>query len=255
MGKAVEEYLRKFRSEDARGDKVGMGRKRKKKNSVQRLGGGERSMRQREHDVVGEMRLYLRGWTYGEVAEAMNREIEGNGLGYRLSADNVKADIERELGRKVRLLREEGGMDNLIAKEAEKLDLLEKAAWDDYLKSREKKRTVKTADGGEVVETVRDSVGNPKFLDVLLRISERRGKLLGYDSPLQVDVRARQGGAVRGYDFSGIPEDRLLEMADMLQGVRKEVTAEGTVVAGNATADIADIADIAEKEVENGGNE
>lgn len=240
MGKAVEDYLRKYRDEVKRGRSVGMGRKRKKVTSVQRLGEGERSMRQRELDVVNEMRYYLRGWTYGEVAEAMNREIAENGLGYKLSAGNVRADIERELGRKVRLMREEGGLDNLIAKEAEKLDLLERAAWDDYMKSREKKRTVRTADGGEVVETVRDSVGNPKFLDVLLRISERRGKLLGYDSPLQVDVTARQGGATRGYDFSGIPEERLLEMADMLQGVRKELPAEGSVVCDAVEVDAKD---------------
>lgn len=242
MGKAVEEYLRKYRSDVKETETIGMGRKRRKKNSVQRLGGGERSMRQREVDIISEMRYYLRGWSYKEVAEGVNADNKVLGVKYELSADNVRRDIEFELGRKVRLLRQEGGMDNLIAKEASKLDLLEKAAWDDYMKSREKKRTVKTADGGEVTETVRDSVGNPKFLDVLLRISERRGKLLGYDSPVQVDVTARQGGATRGYDFSGIPEDKLLEMADMLQGVRKEIPAEGQVVEGG----------LEEKEDENG---
>lgn len=250
MGKAVEEYLRKFRIEERDEEKVGMGRKRKKKRSVQRLGGGDRNMRQRESDMVNEMRYYLMGWTYGEVAEKVNGENAVVGCQYKLTADNVRNDIEKELGRKVRLLRQEGGMDRLITKEAEKLDLLEKAAWDDYMKSREKKRTVKTADGGEVTETVRDSVGNPKFLDVLLRISERRGKLLGYDSPLQVDVTARQGGATRGYDFSKIPEKRLLEMADLLQGAKVEVKAEGYVVEDSgksAEEGRADIADIAEK--------
>ena len=90
---------------------------------------------------------------------------------------------------------------------------------------------MKTVDG-QVSETVRDSVGNPKFLDVLLRIMERRAKLLGVDSPVQVDITARQGGASRSYDFSGIPEEQLSRMADALLGARREVSAEGVVVGG-----------------------
>ena len=120
-------------------------------------------------------------------------------------------------------------MDALVAKECEKLDLLEKEAWFDYLKSREKRVTTRNTDG-QITETVRDSVGNPKYLDVLLRIMERRAKLLGVDSPVQVDVTARQGGAARGYDFSNIPEEQLAQMADALFDARREIPASGAVV-------------------------
>ena len=235
MGKAVEEYLRKYRKESSEGESVGMGRRRRKRGSLQRVTSGGRSMRQRESDEVGEMRRYLQGWTYGEIADEVNRGAEANGLEYRVSADVVRRDIEVILGKKVRLLRQEGGMDALVAKECEKLDLLEKEAWFDYLKSREKRVTVRNTDG-QVTETVRDSVGNPKYLDVLLRIMERRAKLLGVDSPVQVDVTARQGGASRGYDFSSIPEEQLARMADALFDARREIPASGAVVekeAGN----------------------
>ena len=226
---AVEEYLRKYRREEkVEEESVGMGKKRKKKR-VQKIGGVVRTQRQFEYDKMIELRRYLQGWTYGEIAEEVNVEAEKNGLEYRVSADRVKQDVTGVLEKRARLLRSEGGIENMVAKEAAKLDLLEKEAWWDYMESRKKKVTVRNSDG-VVTETVRDSVGNPKFLDVLLRISERRGKLLGVDSPLQVDIRARQGGDSRGYDFTGIPEEELRAMAETMMNARREIPATGVML-------------------------
>lgn len=228
---AVEEYLRKYRREERSEESVGMGGKKggRKKKRVQKIGGVVRTQRQFEYDKMIELRRYLQGWTYAEIADEVNMEAEKNGLEYRLSADRVKSDVTGVLAQRARLLRSEGGLENMVAKEAAKLDLLEKEAWFDYMESRKKKVTVKDANG-EMVTTTRDSVGNPKFLDVLLRISERRGKLLGVDSPLQVDIRARQGGDSRGYDFSGIPEDELAAMAEKMMNARREIPTTGVVV-------------------------
>lgn len=230
MGKAVERYMQKYRGEVRERERVGMG-KRRKSRGVQKLAVGERTRRQQEYDGVVELRRYLQGWSYREIADEVNRLALENGLEYRVSPERVRCDIQRVLDGEVRKMRESGMVDTLVAKESAKLDLLEKEAWFDYLKSREKRVTVKTVDG-QVSETVRDSVGNPKFLDVLLRIMERRAKLLGVDSPVQVDITARQGGASRSYDFSGIPEEQLSRMADALLGARREVPAEGVVVDG-----------------------
>lgn len=228
---AVEEYLRKYRREERSEESVGMGGKKggRKKKRVQRVGGVVRTQRQWEYDKMLELRRYLQGWSYAEIADEVNAEAERNGLEYRLTVDRVKSDVTGVLAQRARLLRSEGGLENMVAKEAAKLDLLEKEAWFDYMESRKKKVTVKDADG-ETVTTTRDSVGNPKFLDVLLRISERRGKLLGVDSPLQVDIRARQGGDSRGYDFTGIPEDELRAMAEKMMSARREIPTTGVVV-------------------------
>ena len=234
MGKAVERYMQKYRGEVKERERVGMGKKRRR-SGVQKLAVGERTRRQQEYDGVVELRRYLQGWSYREIADEVNRLAEGNGLEYRVSPERVRCDIQKVLDGEVRRMRESGMVDTLVAKESAKLDLMEKEAWFDYFKSREKRVTTKKA-GGEVSETVRDSVGNPKFLAVLLQIMERRAKLLGVDSPVQVDITARQGGASRSYDFSGIPEEQLSQMADALLGARREMPAEGVVVDGGEKA-------------------
>lgn len=234
MGKAVERYMQKYRGEVKERERVGMCRKRRK-SGVQKLAVGERTRRQQEYDGVVEMRRYLQGWSYKEIADEVNRLAEGNGLEYRVSPERVRCDIQKVLDGEVRRMRESGMVDTLVAKESAKLDLMEKEAWFDYFKSRERRVTTKTVDGA-VSETVRDSVGNPKFLAVLLQIMERRAKLLGVDSPVQVDIMARQGGASRSYDFSGIPEEQLSRMADALLGARREMPAEGVVVDGGENA-------------------
>jgi hypothetical protein len=64
------------------------------------------------------------------------------------------------------------------------------------------------------------SAGNPKFMDILLNVQQRRAKLLGYDSAVKVDLSAsidRATDEKPKYNVADIPKDLLFNLVDQMQ--------------------------------------
>ena len=64
------------------------------------------------------------------------------------------------------------------------------------------------------------SAGNPRFLDLLLNIQQRRAKMLGFDAPVKIEIpgyNATTDDDKPKYDVKAIPDDMLFALADKLQ--------------------------------------
>jgi hypothetical protein len=138
------------------------------------------------------MRLKAAGKTLDEIMA----EVPG----YRSRAA-VSQDISRALQQRV---RDEGeAADELRALELERLDALYKAAWEVLERphltvSHGKVVKLTRPDGTEM--TLRDDAPTLQAIDRLLRIAERRAKLLGLDSPVKLETRGVLTFVVEGVD-------------------------------------------------------
>ncbi|HUU02182.1 MAG TPA: hypothetical protein VM425_12125 [Myxococcota bacterium] len=92
-----------------------------------------------------------------------------------------------------------------VAEPAEELRILELARLDSYLAALQKKI----------------GTGEPRAIEVALRVSTRRAKLLGLDAPTQMRVEA--SAADRGVDLSGLSTEDLLALEAILK--RAEASA------------------------------
>lgn len=193
----------------------------------------KRTTEQRETDVVFCSDLFLKGYTYREISKMLNEANAKAGRNYTISAQSVYKDMERCLIEWKRQRMQ--NIDDYVTQELRKLDRLEVTLWTAWEESRtgkrrEKNRTSakprkvlteeeKTADWYGYDETQTEtSAGNPRFLDLLLDVQQRRAKLLGYDAPVKVDiVPGRKDDDTEKYNFDGIPDELLFSIVDKLQ--------------------------------------
>jgi hypothetical protein len=142
--------------------------------------------------------LYLRGYDYVEIAERLNKTRQ-----YQLSPANIANDISKihERWQKSYL----SDYDKLKARELARIDTLERAYWQAWEKSKEKKeklRTLKIDDSmadkrgtkrptfsrlkAEKEEENRD--GDPKFLEGIQWCIQQRCKIMGFNAPQRIAV-------------------------------------------------------------------
>ena len=78
---------------------------------------------------------------------------------------------------------------------------------------------------------IEDKNGDPRYLDLLLKVQERRAKLLGYNAPMKVNVYNEQpkdeNPAETKYDINALPIDMVVEMAYKLQDAEFDKRKEG----------------------------
>ena len=213
------------------------------------LGYNKRSEEQRIYDVRFCADLFLRGYSYREIADALNRDLSARGVGYTISFQMVYYDLQQCLI-EWKLERLET-IDEYVTQELRKLDKMEQQAWEAWevsktgkLRTKEKTnrgRPIKTdaTDGdpeyyGYDETTVETSAGNPRFLDLLLNIQQRRAKMLGFDAPIKVEIPGIEksiNGDAPQYDVSAIPEDLLFAVADKLQTAeyKKQLAEKGVI--------------------------
>lgn len=95
-------------------------------------------------------------------------------------------------------------IDDYVTQELRKLDKMEVELWEAWERSktgklREKNRhnakPRKVLEDGDNPEyygyeetTTETSAGNPRFLDLLLNVQQRRAKMLGFDAPIKVEI-------------------------------------------------------------------
>lgn len=202
-------------------------RKRKKP-----LGYIKRSEEQRIYDIRFCADLFLRGYSYREISEALNKDLSERGMGYTLTFQMVYYDLQQCL---IEWKRERlDTIDEYVTQELRKLDKMEQQAWEAWEASKNGKQRRKEGKANSRLTcnevTTETSPGNPKFLDVLLNIQQRRAKMLGFDAPLKVEIPGYNASTDEDkpkYDVTAIPDDMLFALADKLQAAEyQKIIAE-----------------------------
>ena len=199
------------------------------------LGYNKRSEEQRAYDLAYCSNLFLRGYSYRDIAQSLNADLAKREVGYTITFQMVYYDLQQCL---IEWKRERfDNIDDYITQELRKLDKIETELWEAWENSktgkrREKNRTSakprkvltedeKTADWYGYDETTNEtSAGNPRFLDLLLNIQQRRAKMLGFDAPVKIEIpgyNATTDDDKPKYDVKAIPDDLLFALADKLQ--------------------------------------
>lgn len=185
--------------------------------------GYRRTPEQRENDLVFCTDLFLRGYSYRQISDLLNQRNAKMGLDYAIVPPmRVYKDLKQLL---INWKREhEENIDLYITKELSKLDKIEAELWDAW--ERSKKRIVsKIRQSGLKTERSETFAGNPRYLDLVLSVQQRRAKLLGLDAPVKVDlpnVNVSVDSSGPKYDISVIPNDMLFVIADKLQNAEYE---------------------------------
>ena len=185
--------------------------------------GYRRTPEQRENDLVFCTDLFLRGYSYRQISDLLNQRNAKLGLDYAIVPPmRVYKDLKQLL---INWKREhEENIDLYITKELSKLDKIEAELWDAW--ERSKKRIVsKIRQSGLKTERSETFAGNPRYLDLVLSVQQRRAKLLGLDAPVKVDmqnVNVSVDSSGPKYDISVIPNEMLFVIADKLQNAEYE---------------------------------
>lgn len=185
--------------------------------------GYRRTPEQRENDLVFCTDLFLKGYSYRQISDLLNKRNAKMGLDYAIVPPmRVYKDLKQLL---INWKREhEENIDLYITKELSKLDKIETELWDAW--ERSKKRIVsKIRQSGLKTERSETFAGNPRYLDLVLSVQQRRAKLLGLDAPVRVDlpnVNVSVDSSGPKYDISVIPNDMLFVIADKLQNAEYE---------------------------------
>ena len=208
----------------------------------------KRTKDQRELDLAFCSNLFLRGYTYREISERLNEENARRGVGYTITTQMVYWDMQQLLIEWKRERME--NIDDYVTQELRKLDKMEVELWEAWERSktgklREKNRQNakprKVLEDGDNPEyygyeetTTETSAGNPRFLDLLLNVQQRRAKMLGFDAPIKVEIPGIEksiNGDAPQYDVSAIPEDLLFAVADKLQTAeyKKQLAEKGVI--------------------------
>ena len=185
--------------------------------------GYRRTPEQRENDLVFCTDLFLKGYSYRQISDLLNKRNAKMGLDYVIVPPmRVYKDLKQLL---INWKREhEENIDLYITKDLSKLDKIEAELWDAW--ERSKKRIVsKIRQSGLKTERSETFAGNPRYLDLVLSVQQRRAKLLGLDAPVKVDlpnVNVSVDSSSPKYDISVIPNDMLFVIADKLQNAEYE---------------------------------
>jgi DNA-binding transcriptional MerR regulator len=177
--------------------------------------------------------LYKRGYSFREIRSEVMKRLDLE----TYSLETVHKDITRMLEewREQRIDR----IDQVVQLELQRNDDIIKEAWQAWDKSKtdyERKsakqqglptRTDDKNEGGISTTKIEQSkelvirYGDPRYLDLILKVQERNAKLLGYDSPIKVDVYNTppkdEAPASADYDLTVLPPEMLVEMAMKLQ--------------------------------------
>lgn len=177
--------------------------------------------------------LYKRGYSFREIRSEVMKRLDLD----TYSLETVHKDITRMLDewREQRIDR----IDQVVQLELQRNDDIIKEAWQAWDKSKtdyERKsakqqglptRTDDNTEGGISTTKIEQSkelvirYGDPRYLDLILKVQERNAKLLGYDSPIKVDVYNTppkdEAPASAEYDITVLPPEMLVDMAMKLQ--------------------------------------
>jgi len=202
----------------------------------QRMGGGIRTPEQREADLRICEEMFIKAYSYQQIADEVNRINHAKGLTYTLKRVQIFRDMQKMLAewKKERFDK----LDDYIQSELRRLDKMEKELWEAWEQSKTGKQKTKTKKerGGlkdrkekenDIMyrdidvseESVETTTGDPRYMDLLLDVQQRRAKLLGYEpkTNIKMDLHKPDAATEREdseYNFEDIPEDMLAKMVE-----------------------------------------
>lgn len=141
----------------------------------------------KDQAIVAEM--YLEGHTMAAIAEALEA---ANGIKYSVNMVNYDLREIRKRWRSSAVRDFDAHREEQLAR----LDLLEAKAWREFERSCEDyyKQTTGTGPMGPIdKEETGGQTGDPRYMNVILNIVERRCKLLGLDAPTKVAPTSPDG--------------------------------------------------------------
>lgn len=124
------------------------------------------------------VRLKSRGLPYSEIARRLD-----------ISEEVARQDVSR--ARKLRAAELRDSVDELIAGEVEELEALQQITWAIVTAQHRKVHASGNVAMDENGKPVMDLAVNLQAANTLLRIQERKSKLLGYDAAMKLDIQAQ----------------------------------------------------------------
>jgi hypothetical protein len=148
--------------------------------------------RQRDNELVA--RWYTFGYSIQKVTNKLNEHNESLANPYTLSFQQVAKDII--ILRKMLVNRTDKMMDHYVATEMEKLRHLEFEVMEQWEKSKEDltRKKYKNTTDDKIDETkiteieIQTKLADTKYIDLLLKIGERKDKLLGIETNINLNA-------------------------------------------------------------------
>jgi hypothetical protein len=201
--------------------------------------GGKRTKEQRDADMLFEADLFVKGYTYRQIADSVNANIRERGLTYTISFQQVHKDVKELL---ISWKKERFDLiDDYVTSELKKLDRMEQELWAAWEASKDGKRRTKieggsieggNISGGKLKErNLETTHGNPRYMDLLLDVQQRRAKLLGYDAPTKIDIHKPDNPFSKDeteYNLDSLPVELMEKMAEaMMRDNSKKLRENG----------------------------
>jgi hypothetical protein len=162
----------------------------------------KRTPAQRQHDLEVISEMVLQGAKQSVIAAALS--ITQQQISYDLREVRRRWQTNATLS-----------FDSYVAQEMEKLGLLEREYWAGWQRSQQPRKNSPVAvrektDTASSETAARAGMrdGNPRFLDGVLFVMERRARLLGLDKP------ARINGTIQTFDLTKLSDEQLERIAN-----------------------------------------
>ena len=149
----------------------------------------KRSRLEREQDLL----FVAEKIQQGEKALAITEKLEAM-RPYSVTVDMVRNDLVEIESRWVNTYIKGQTLAGLKAREIARIETLEQEAWGAWQRSKTVGQVEKFEVGGDGKPTLGKAVtaikrdGEPKFLELMLKFSEHRAKLLGMFAPIKIDA-------------------------------------------------------------------
>ena len=195
----------------------------------------KRTREQRERDLVEIGRLCLKGYSQAEIAEVLNADPA---RGYTITQQTISRDVAEI--RKRWEAEYKASRNALVAEQLRRLADIERQAHEEWERSKlnwsGKAQRVKgqASDGAgkvrpnEVEQTTKEEgrLGDPRYLDVLLKAIDRKAKLLGLDAPAKMDHTLAVADPLA--DYLAMPAERRREKIAELMSRLADRAVEGS---------------------------
>lgn len=185
---------------------------------------------QRELDILFCTNLFLRGYSYREIAKHLNDELKRRGETYELSFQMVYYDMRQVL--EEWKAEQKQNITDYVAQELKKLDRMEAELWEAWEKSKKivKKKTRRSREGSHdpedkairpgdwgYSETQEENTpGDSRYFDLLLRVWDKRAKLVGYDVAEKVKIIRDDDEEEDDFNLDDVDDETLVLVADKM---------------------------------------
>lgn len=149
----------------------------------------KRTKEEREHDIQIEAEMKIKGHSYRAIANYINKTFDRS-----ISHITIRSDVNQYI--KQWKADHDKEFDDRLNVELRKLELREKLLWEAWerscesivIKAVKKKGSFKKVNDIQTEEKTYHGKGDPRYMDQLDKLSEKRCKLLGLYAPDKTEL-------------------------------------------------------------------